>query len=167
MILTGKNDEIQTNEPEKVNNKETVTDTVQKAMDIAGFDYNYNKAKNVFMTVLKGDDLPISMNVVVDDSSIYFVSHLYLKAQEDRFRDVCWELNLINKQLVFGSFFLDPDDGMISLVYGFPYVEAKVSPEFILTFMKMLLETVDRFDGNLKKLAESVKETPGNDAMYG
>lgn len=147
--------------------KETVTKTVQGALDLAGFSYNYNKSNNVFMTGFMGDDLPISMNILISDTSVRFISYLNLKSNESRYRDVCWELNKINKDLAFGSFYLDPEDGMISFEYGFLYVETDVSPEFILLFLKMFVETVDKYDGDLKKLAESVPNKKVNNTMYG
>ncbi|MGN1044532.1 MAG: YbjN domain-containing protein, partial [Candidatus Methanomethylophilaceae archaeon] len=114
------------------------------------------------------DDLPISISISIDDISIRFICYLDLKAKEERYREVTWELNDINRHLIFGAFFLDPDDGMISFEYSYPYIEADVSQGFILGFMKMLANTVDRYDGDLKKLAESVPHSDSvKNSMYG
>lgn len=144
-----------------------MTRTVKMALDLAEYTYNHDRTYNVFRTVAMGNDLPILVNILIDETSVRFVCFLNLKSKESRYEDVCWELNEINRELMFGSFLLDPEDGMISFVYGFPYHETNVSSEFILAFMKMLVKTVDEYDGKLKKLAESIPDGNTNNTMYG
>ena len=144
---------------------DSITELVRRSLDVAELKYTYSNATNHFSIVFMGDDLPINVNLVVDDLTIRFVSHLDLKAKPEKYKDVAWELNGINKRLRFGAFYLDPDDGMISFEYSFPYVEANPSTDFILAFMKMFVGTVDEYDGDLKNLAESVSAS--RNAMYG
>jgi len=42
---------------------------------------------------------------------------------------------------------------MIFFVYIIPYIDTDISPGYVLAFMKMLGETVDKYDGDLKKPA--------------
>jgi len=148
--------------------KTSVTNVVREALESIGFKYDYKCEINTFMTSFMGDDLPISLNIIVNDTTISFLSMLYLKTSEERYKDVAWELNQINKTLIFGAFYLDSDNGMIMFEYNFPYIETNISPGYVLAFMKMLGETVDEHDGNLKKLAESVPRSDSSfNRMYG
>jgi hypothetical protein len=118
-----------------------------------------------FATRFMGDDLPIDLNIIIDDLALHFIAHLDLRASPDNFNNVAWNLNCINKKMVFGAFYLDPDDGMISFEYGLPYVEADLSPKFLMSFIRIFVQIVDEHDGELKQIAEKV--TRNNDTMYG
>ena len=142
-----------------------VTDIVRNALEDAKLKYNYISESNVFVTGFMGDDLPITANIGIRDGILRYVCHLDLKAQTENYKNVAWELNCINKNLMFGMFYLDPDDGMISFEYNFPYAEASLSEGFVLAFLQMAGKTVDKYDGDLKKLAETVKTSHDN-SMY-
>ncbi|MBO5547247.1 MAG: YbjN domain-containing protein [Candidatus Methanomethylophilaceae archaeon] len=142
-----------------------VITTIRKALESNDMKYQYSDDYKMFTVPIQGDDLPIMMNMVVQDAAIHFVCPLALKAEPNNFEKVAWELNGINKTLPFGAFFLDPDEGLISFEYGYIFVETKMSQEFVLSMMKHMVKTVDQHDGDLKKLAEEVSKIP--DAMYG
>jgi hypothetical protein len=144
--------------------KEDVIKAMKEGLDANEFKYNYDPAKSLFITSFMGDDLPIAMNIYIDDMAIHFVCLLDLRAAPENYNTVAWNLNCINKKLVFGAFYLDPDDGMITFEYGFPFLEAKVSPEFLISFIAHFVKIVDEHDGDLKLLAEAA--TP-RDSMYG
>ena len=148
--------------------KDQVYNLIKTSLDSAGLKYNEKKEEGVIMTGFVGDDLPISMNIVVNDVTIRFVCLLDFKAEPDNYSKVTWELNCINKNLIFGAFYLDPDDGYVMFEDAFPYKEAQVSKDFILAFTKMIGETVDKYDGNLKKVAERVPRSNNHSGpMYG
>ena len=152
------------NKSEAPTDPEQVVSVIKNALDSQDFKYRYVDEAKLFVTSFMGDDLPIATNIRVLDGVIHFMLLLDLKTSPDNFSKVSWELNCINKQLMFGAFILDPDDGMISFEYGFPYVEADVSSAFILYFTKCMVDTVDAHDGDLKKIAETVKRDMDN--MY-
>jgi len=155
-------------EAEKINQM-TATDVysmVRTAFDKAELKYGVIPENKIVQTTFMGDDLPIKMNIIVDDMVIRFVCLLDFKANTENYKEVAWQLNCINKELVFGGFYLDPEDGFVMFEDAFPYKEAKVSEEFILAFSKLMGQTVDKYDGDLKKIAEKVQR-PGSDAMYG
>jgi hypothetical protein len=139
---------------------------VQSAFDSAQLKYSRAPEDRIVRTVFMGDDLPIRMNILVDDVVIRFVCLLDFKAAPDNYTEVAWQLNLINKEIPFGAFYLNPDDGFVIFEDAFPYGEARVSEDFIISFSKLMGQTVDRFDGDLKKIAEKVQR-PYDDAMYG
>lgn len=138
---------------------------VKTAFDKAELKYGLIPENKVVQTMFMGDDLPIKMNLVVNDMVIRFVCLLDFQAAPGNFKEVTWQLNAINKELVFGSFYLDPEDGFVMFEDAFPYKEAKVSEEFILAFSRLMAQTVDKYDGDLKTIAEKV-ERPFDDAMY-
>ena len=139
---------------------------VRSAFDKAELKYGVIPENRILQTTFMGDDLPIKMNIIVDDMVIRFVCLLDFRAVPENFKEVAWQLNGINKELVFGGFYLDPEDGFVMFEDAFPYKEAKVSEEFILAFAKLMGQTVDKYDGDLKKIAEKVQR-PFDDAMYG
>ncbi len=151
--------------PKEPTSPEKVVSVIKTALDSKNFKYRYDEDEHVFITSFMGDDLPIGTTIRVLKGVIHYMCLLDLKASPDNYSKVAWELNCINKKLMFGAFVLDPDDGMISFEYGYPFVEADVSPEFILYFTKSMVDTVDEYDGSLKKLAEYSKRDI--DAMYG
>lgn len=143
--------------------KEQIYDLIKTSYDSLDIKYGERKEDGVIMTGFMGDDLPIRMNIFVNDTTIRFVSLLDFKSEPDNFSKVAWELNCINKNLIFGSFYLDPDDGYVMFEEAFPYREAQVSKDFILAFTKLVRDTVDAYDGDLKKIAEKVPRS--NDSM--
>lgn len=117
------------------------------------------------MVPFQGDDLPIPVGIMVDDTVIHFRAHLDLRANPKNFPTVLSEINSINKDLLYDSFSMDPEEGFIFFDYGFPYQEARASPGFFLSFLQMIVRTVDEHDGALKEIAE---KTPREEyeAMY-
>ena len=141
---------------------------IKNAFESQGIKYDEIKEKGIIQTGFMGDDLPIALNVIVDDTVIRFVSLLDFNAKPENFANVAWELNCINKNLAFGCFYLDPDDGYVMFEEAFPYGEAQVSESFILAFTKMVSKTVDKYDGDLKKIAEKVPRSSSRiEPMYG
>ena len=145
--------------------KRDMISKMRVALETAEFKYKYDEANSAFMTGFMGDDLPIATHIIVSDVSLQFVCLLDLSSKPENFSKVAWDLNCINKQLAFGAFCLDQEDGMISFEYGLPYVEADYSTEFILSFIKILVSTVDKYDGDLKKIAETTPRSEV-DVMY-
>ncbi len=148
--------------------KDQIYNLIKSSYDSVDLKYGERKEDGVIITGFMGDDLPIRMNIFVNDITIRFVSLLDFKSAPDNFSKVAWELNCINKNLVFGAFYLDPDDGYVMFEEAFPYKEAQVSKDFILAFTGMIKETVDAYDGDLKKIAEKVPRSSDNiEPMYG
>jgi hypothetical protein len=143
--------------------KQEVIDAMTTGLESSELKYKFDQEKSLFTTSFMGDDLPIGVNILIDDVAAHFILFLDLKAAPENYKTVAWDLNCLNKKLVFGSFYLDPEDGMITLEYGFPYLEARVSPDFLISFVGLLVRTVDEHDGDLKQLAENTVK----DTMYG
>ena len=144
---------------------ETVVNTIQESFGAADITFKFDQEQKVFMVPFQGDDLPIPVGIAVNDTVIHFRAHLALRANPQNFQKVLSEINGINKDLLYGSFSMDPEEGFIYFDYGFPYQEAKVSHEFFLSFLQMIVKTVDEHDGALKEIAEA---TPREEyeAMY-
>ncbi len=144
--------------------KDDLIRTLKEAFKAANLQYKIEDG--IFSTGFMGDDLPIPMGIFIDDTVMCFRCPLALKAEEINYQKVVWELNAINSKLTYGAFSLDPESGYIAFEYGFPYGEAKVSPGFLLAFIKMVIKTVDENDGKLKAIAEQVSKSEF-EAMYG
>ena len=113
-----------------------------------------------------GDDLPINLAIKIHDISLHFICNLDFIAEPDRFREVCWALNDINKKLMFGAFYLDPEDGQITFEYGMPFLETNFSEITLAALIKMMVETVDRHDGDLQKIAKKAAKGDSENPMF-
>ena len=128
--------------------------SIRKYFDDIEYKYDYIEKDSAIITGFMGDDLPIRIGIYIGEETIVFRSVLDLCAQKNNYPQVLEELNRINASLVFGMFFLDTEDGFIIFEYGFPYNDARLSPDFFLGFLRMIIKTVDDHDGDLKKIAE-------------
>ncbi len=140
---------------------------IKSAFDNADLKYGEDADRKIIHTGFMGDDLPIRMNIIVEKLAIRILCQLDFKSSPDNYSKVAWELNCINKTLSFGAFYLDPDDGYVMFEDAFPYREAQISEGFIIAFCKMMADTVDSHDGDLKKIAESVPRSRSNEPMFG
>ena len=73
----------------------------------------------------------------------------------------------INKNLMFGAFYLNSEDGQISFEYGLPFVESNYSVETLGSIIKLIVETVDKHDGDLEKIAKKAPAADGGNPMFG
>ena len=128
--------------------------SIRKYFDDIEYKYDYIETDSAIITGFMGDDLPIRIGIYIGEETIMFRSVLDLCAQKNNYSQVLEELNRINASLVFGMFFLDTENGYIIFEYGFPYTEARLTPDFFLGFLRMIIKTVDDHDGDLKKIAE-------------
>ncbi len=131
-----------------------VVNTIESSFQNANLKYKFDQNEKIFMVPFQGDDLPIPVMIHVNDSVLHFRAHLDLRASPSNYASVLTALNDINKDLLYGSFHMDPEEGHIFFDYGFPYQEARVSTEFFLSFLQMIVQTVDEHDGGLKEIAE-------------
>ncbi len=145
--------------------KEDAVRIIKETFDSMGVPYEFDPEKSAFAAGFKGDDLDIMVMVLVRDDILSFVCPLDLKAGPDNYQNVVWALNGINMGLVFGMFYLEPENGFIVFEYGFPYSQSRLPKDFFMSLLNKVLETVDARDGDLKKIAEKASR-PDYDMMY-
>lgn len=151
--------------PEKSGQKE-MYDLFKNTFDAAKWTYTAHPEEFAIASQFMGDDLPIKILIRVADQTFHIICILDFVAESNKFQEVCWNLNCINKDLLFGSFVLDPEDGRVTFEYAMIFAESDLSQSFIASMIRMLVDTVDKYDGDLKKIAEKVQR-PFDDAMYG
>lgn len=144
-------------EPEikRGNDQTSVTKIVRESLESIELKYSYDSTYNVFKIIFNNDDLFVTMNIFIDECSLRFVSYLDVTTREDKLKDVALELSKINSKILFGVFYIDPNDSEITFDYSFPYLEADVKKDFVLDFLDLLTDTVFKYIEDLKKLAES------------
>ena len=150
-------------------NQKDITKVILTTFDKAGWKYDYDAEKSVVISGFMGDDLPILTTLTVSDRVISFRCPLQLKAAPENYDKVVNALNDINFKLLMGAFYLDKNAGFILYEYGFPYNNSKLSEGFFLAILKMVIDTVDDHDGDLKGLAESVPRSEAKstyESMY-
>ncbi len=133
--------------------KEAVYKTLIKAFRSQGFTFEQDDEEHHIRISFPGDDLNIHMFIRVYDLHIGFICYLPFKADEDKYKDVAWRLNEINLSLSFGAFGIDPTDGIIQFEYGYIFSDANPSEELMLSIVVMVVQTVDKYDGELEKIA--------------
>ncbi len=142
---------------------------ISKYLKDVEVEYEYNEEHSTFVMGTMGDDLPILTTLTVSDRVISFRCPLQLKAAPENYDKVVNALNDINFKLLMGAFYLDKNAGFILYEYGFPYNNSKLSEGFFLAILKMVIDTVDEHDGDLKGLAESVPRSEAKstyESMY-
>ncbi len=142
---------------------------ISKYLKDVEVEYEYNEEHSTFVMGTMGDDLPILTTLTVSDRVISFRCPLQLKAAPENYDKVVNALNDINFKLLMGAFYLDKNAGFILYEYGFPYNNSKLSEGFFLAILKMVIDTVDDHDGDLKGLAESVPRSEAKstyESMY-
>ena len=149
------------------NKQAEMTNLIKSAFESAGWDYTFKTESNTIVSGFMGDDLPIHIGIIVREISLHFVCPLDFVAEPDKFKEVCWALNEINKGLMFGAFYLNSEDGQISFEYGLPFVETNFSKETLASIIKLIVETVDKHDGDLEKIAKKAPVADGNNPMFG
>ena len=148
-------------------NQKDITKVILTTFDKAGWKYDYDAEKSVVISGFMGDDLPIHFALFIREASLHFLCNLDFVAEPDKFKDVCWALNDINKKLSFGAFYLDPEDGQVTFEYGLPHLETNYSDTMIAGLIKMIVDTVDKFDGDLQKSAVKKATSGYNNPMFG
>ena len=139
---------------EGITTKDDVIASIKKYFHDVDFEYDFDEEDSVFITGCMGDDLPIHIGIYVLNEVLTFRCPLDLTAKSENCSEVLKKLNEINSTLIFGMFFLDNDSGNIVFEYGFPFREAKFSMDFFLSFLKMIIKIIDKYDGALKEIAE-------------
>lgn len=148
-----------------VMDRDSMFSLLLKTMDSAGWKYEVIKDHYIIQTGCMGDDLVIGILIQVREVSFHIKCMLDFVVEEARFSEVCWNLNNINKDLSFGAFYLNSDDGSVSFEYGMVFVETKMSMEFLTVLISMLTKVVDEHDGDLMKIATRSGSSSG--PMYG
>jgi len=119
----------------------------------AGYKYETDPSNRIVKSVFQGDDLPICLVAKVDQMSVALDCILAFETEEPKYMELSWNLNLINNKSAFGSFRLDPEKGCVYYHYAYVFAGAKPSERLMLSLVKMVVDTVDQHDGDLKKIA--------------
>ena len=138
---------------------------LKSTFEKAGWKYDFKEDENIFLTSFMGDDLPIATMIVVREMSTQLICNLDFVAEPDRFKEVCWALNGINKTLSFGCFYLQDDEGHILFEYGLIHADSDFDESTLASVIKMVVSTVDKYDGDLQKIAKKgsgFKEYPNS-----
>ena len=87
----------------------------------------------------------IHLSVEVKDGVMEFRTRSDSKAPMDKHVECAVAVNVVNKNLSFGSMYMD-DAGMIWFRYSYIFFDACPSIGVIATIIKMAVETMDRYD---------------------
>ena len=144
---------------------EGVFKTLRNALDKRDFKYEVDEDNQAIGLSVMGDDLPISTMIQVNDNHVRFTAILAFKAIEASYKDVAWNLNLLNTELTFGSFSLNPEDGIVRFDYSYIISNAKPTEDILIALLKMVWTTVDEHDGDLKKIVPVARDI--DNPMFG
>lgn len=142
----------------KKEDPEKVYDTLIGALDRNGLKYKADENEKILSIHMMGDDLPILTFIKVNDNHIRFTAILAFKATEESYREVAWNLNILNTKLTYGSFSLSPDDGIVHFDYSYIFANAKPTEGILMGLLSMVWTTVDEYDGDLKEIVPVSKD---------
>lgn len=139
-----------------------------RALTDRKIEYQVDEAKlQIYAKDIKGFDLPISVQIVVDEetTTLNFACPLAFKAPPASYSDVLIQLNTINTGIRFGAFILNPADGWLGYRYSYIYAQARPSSDMISALVGMVIKIVDEYDTPLKQIVPV--NTSARDPMFG
>ncbi len=136
------------------------------AFDSENINYNSDEEHFAVYGTFIGDDLPIKLSVNIDTEMpiMCFDALLDFLVPSGSENAVISGLNEINSTLHFGAFVFSSDERRVIYRYHHLFAEYVPSKECIISITKMVIETVDANDGNLKKLIP--EQTTFSDPMF-
>ena len=152
--MFGKKSKAQSMGKDGSNKQAEMVKLIKSTFEKAGWKYDFKSEDNIFLTSFMGDDLPIATMIAVQDLSTQFICNLDFIADPGNFKEVCWALNEINSTLSFGCFYLDTEEGHILFEYGLIHVDSDFEEGTLASVLKMVVSTVDKYDGDLQKIAK-------------
>lgn len=136
--------------PQK-NLEETVYQTLLDALNALGYDCDADPEAMSIEAIVPGDDLEIGFMAYVEEGRIRMSCILSISVPPERRRDLVWELNSINSELIYGCFTLG-EDGIVSYDYTHIYNDTAPSPELMAALADLMVSTVDEYDGELDRV---------------
>ena len=144
----------------------SVMKNVVKALEYLDLKYEV-KDHNIIILTAMGDDLPIGMMFVADDTNLTLNIYCYLMFDipEDSRNELIPALNAINNSINNGAFYMDMDEPKIIFKVVQSYYDTVPSRATIAHLIQIAFKTVDINDGKLKGLIPATALRRG-DCMY-
>ena len=117
-------------------------------LDNINWSYDRDDEKLVIKSGVKGDDLPVEFLVVVNAKNevVQFLSQLPFNAPEDKRIDMAIAVNVVNWNLVDGSFDYNISDGKIIFRMTSSYRDSYLSEELFKYLIMVASSTVDNYN---------------------
>jgi hypothetical protein len=135
-----------------------VYDTLTSMLDNIGWSYSRDDENFVIKSGVKGDDLPVEFLVIVKPRNevVQFISHLPFNMPEDKRIDGAIAINVINWNLVDGSFDYNVTDGSMVFRMTSSYRESYLGEELFKYMIMVASSTVDEYNDKLFMLAKGM-----------
>lgn len=135
-----------------------VYNTLVSMLDHIGWTYDKDEENFVIKSGVKGDDLPVEFIVVVKPRNevVQFISHLPFNIPEDKRIDAAIAVNVINWNLVDGSFDYKVTDGSILFRMTSSYRESTLGEELFKYMIMVASSTVDEYNDKFFMLAKGM-----------
>lgn len=116
---------------------------LREACDASQWRYTVS-GRSIFALFGSKTGADIHLSVEVKDGVMEFRTRSDSKAPMDKHVECAVAVNVVNKNLSFGSMYMD-DAGMIWFRYSYIFFDACPSIGVIATIIKMAVETMDRY----------------------
>ena len=135
-----------------------VYSTLISMLNNIGWSYEKDEENFVIKSGVNGDDLPVEFIVVVKPTNevVQFISHLPFKMPEDKRIDGAIAINVINWNLVDGSFDYNIANGSIVFRMTSSYRESFLGEELFKYLIMVAATTVDEYNDKLFMLAKGM-----------
>lgn len=132
--------------------------TLTSMLDNIGWSYSRDDENLVIKSGVKGDDLPVEFLVIVKPRNevVQFISHLPFNMPEDKRIDGAIAINVINWNLVDGSFDYNVTDGSMVFRMTSSYRESYLGEELFKYMIMVASSTVDEYNDKLFMLAKGM-----------
>lgn len=133
-------------------------ETFCNMMDKKGWKYGKDEEKLLIDTGARGDDLPISLRVLVDAERmlVRLYSPMDFDVSSQHLADMALAVCVINDSLVDGSFDLNVEDGNLCYRQTTSFRESLLSEEAFDFFLGFAIHVVDEYNDKLLMIAKGM-----------
>lgn len=137
---------------------QTVFETLCRTMDAKGFHYEKQADKLSIFCSVRGEDLPIELNIAVDAERrlVMFLSHIPVVTPEDKRLDMAVAVSIVNNKLVDGSFDYDVTSGHMFFRLTSSFLESVIGEEVFLYMLLCASQTIDEYNDKFLMLAKGM-----------
>lgn len=132
--------------------KEELRSRIIEVLESKGLEYRVDPEGKYLIVPHMGDDLPITLFMILSEGTVEFKCKLAFEATEENFQTIIEAVNRLNSQIAMGAFVVDTDNGWITYRYSYIYIDVRPKKELLWSLIEMALNTVDEHDGALKAI---------------
>ncbi len=142
----------------KAKRAQEIFEAVCSYFDAKEYNYKRHDEDKVVTITTRGEDIPIDFIIKVreDHEVLSFISFMPFTVPEDKRTDTALVLNVINENLINGSFSIDLEDGKIRFRMSAGYMGSLIGQEVYDYMFMVSALTIDEYNDKLMMYAKDM-----------